>query len=422
MHPADRRPANNNPWGMDPADRRPANNDPWGMDPADRRPVTEEAWGMHPTDRLLPGEERPRREQPGGSRRRRKRRGPLLAAVATLCVLTVGALVATFLSKGSTAKPPIAAADSKAHCITLPFRGGVINQSEISAANQLTGMTYNCLSTFANPAPDWTAWETPWMFSTTSDGWDAWLKASPAHQAIMGMDLIPQSVSNNNNPLTWEQACAAGDYNQHATALAQNLVSYGAGSVVIRLGVEANGDWEADFVGSTKSEMSDWAKCYDNEVTAMRAVTGTHFLFVWNPNACTVDLPLSAWYPGNSYVDIMGIDEYDEDCANRKTVAQEGWATYSSGSASGAKGDPNFPSLDSMEAFATAHGKPLSFPEWGLDTGKPDDTQYVTNMGKLFNSSDFAFETYFDTNDDGIAPLGSSIPKATAAYSQAFKK
>ena len=130
------------------------------------------------------------------------------------------------------------------------------------------------------------------MFSTTSDGWDAWLKASPAHQAIMGMDLIPQSVSTIK-PLTWEQACAAGDYNQYATALAQNLVSYGAGSVVIRLGVEANGGWEADFVGSTTQEMRDWAKCYDNEVTAMRAVAGTHFLFVWNPNVCTVDLPLS---------------------------------------------------------------------------------------------------------------------------------
>ena len=38
----------------------------------------------------------------------------------------------------------------------------------------------------------------------------------------------------------------------------------------------------------------------------------------------------------------------------------------------------------------------------------------------MFNSSDFAFESYFD-NDDGIAPLGSSIPKATAAYSQALK-
>jgi beta-mannanase len=259
------------------------------------------------------------------------------------------------------------------------------------------------------------------MFSTTSDGWDSWLKANPAHQAVVGIDLIPQSVSNNNNPLTWEQACAAGSYNEHATALAENLVSYGAGSIVIRLGIEANGSWEADYVGSTATEMHDWAKCYDNEVATMRAVPGAHFLFVWNPNVCTTDLPLDAWYPGNSSVDIIGIDAYDQDCSTRKTVSQEGWAAYSTDSASNPKNDPNFPSLDNIEAFATANGKPLSFPEWGINSATSDDAQYVTDMAQFFNNDKFSFESYFDTNGDGIAPLGSAIPNATAAYSQAFK-
>ncbi len=35
------------------------------------------------------------------------------------------------------------------------------------------------------------------MFSTTGDNFDSWLAASPAHQVIMGMDLIPQSVSEH---------------------------------------------------------------------------------------------------------------------------------------------------------------------------------------------------------------------------------
>jgi hypothetical protein len=42
-------------------------------------------------------------------------------------------------------------------------------------------------------------------------------------------------------------------------------------------------------------------------------------------------------------------------------------------------------------------------------------------MAQMFNDSDFSFESYFDTNGDGIAPLGAAIPDATAAYSQAFK-
>jgi len=62
----------------------------------------------------------------------------------------------------------------------------------------------------------------------------------------------------------------------------------------------------------------------------------------------------------------------------------------------------------------------MSFPEWGLGDGTPDDATYVADMGQMFNSDDFAFESYFDTNDDSILQLGSAIPNATAAYSKAF--
>jgi beta-mannanase len=258
------------------------------------------------------------------------------------------------------------------------------------------------------------------MFSDPSDGWDAWLAASSSHQVVVGMDLVPQSVANNSDPLTWEDACASGSYNQYATALATNLVSYGAGNIVIRLGVEANGNWEVDYVGSTAAEMSDWAKCFDNEVAAMRAVTGAHFLFVWNPNVCTDDIPLSDWYPGDSYVDIIGVDAYDKDCLTLNTVAAEGWATYSTNSSGNTPNDPNFPSLDNIEAFAKAHGKPLSFPEWAIYDGTTDDASYVNQIAQMFKEDDFSYESYYDTGGSGIAMLGSDLPNATAAYAQAF--
>jgi beta-mannanase len=236
----------------------------------------------------------------------------------------------------------------------------------------------------------------------------------------MGQDLIPQSVSNTSNPLAWEQPCANGAYTQYATTLAKNLLSYGAGSIVIRLGIEANGEWEADYTGSSSTELSDWAQCFDNEVTAMRAVSGAHFLFVWNPNVCTQDFALDQWYPGNNYVDIIGADAYDQDCGTLKSVSQEGWSAYANDSSANTPNDPNFPSLNNIEAFAAANGKPMSFPEWGLGDGTPDDATYVADMGQMFNSDDFAFESYFDTNDDSILQLGSAIPNATAAYSKAF--
>jgi hypothetical protein len=276
------------------------------------------------------------------------------------------------------------------------------------------------METFANPMPTWSDWEQPWMFSTVSDNYDSWLAASSAHQVVMGMDLIPQAVSDNDNPLTWEQPCDAGSYDGYATKLAQNLVSYGAGGIVIRLGIEANGSWEADYTGSTTTELNDWAQCFDNEVTAMRSVAGAHFLFVWNPNICTQDFALDQWYPGNAYVDIIGADAYDQDCGTLKTVSQEGWSAYANDSSANTPNDPNFPSLNNIEAFAVAHGKAMSFPEWGIGGGLSDDASYVADMGQMFKDDDFSFQAYFDTGDDGIAQLGSSIPNATAAYSKAF--
>ncbi len=235
----------------------------------------------------------------------------------------------------------------------------------------------------------------------------------------MVMDLIPKAVSNNRNPLKWEQPCANGAYNGYATTLARNLVSYGAGNIVIRLGVEANGSWEADYVGTTSSEMSTWARCYDNEVAAMRAVPGTNFLFVWNPNICTGNIPLSKWYPGNSYVDIIGADAYDQDCQSLKTVAQEGWQAFATDSSTRGSSSSDFPSLANISAFAANHGKPMSFPEWGLMAGA-DDPAYVTGLTQMFQANNFSFESYFDANDDGVAPLGSTIPLATAVYVKAF--
>lgn len=316
---------------------------------------------------------------------------------------------------------PITVGNSRAHCITPNFPGGVLDQSIISAATSLTGVTYNCISTFANPVQNWEQWETPWMLSTVSDGWDAWLAESSAHQVIVGMDLVPQAVSNNDNPLAWEQPCASGSYDSYATRLAKNLVSYGAGNIVIRLGVEANGDWEDDYVGTTTTEMNAWAKCFDNEVAAMRAVPGANFLFVWNPNVCTANLPLSQWYPGNSYVDIIGVDAYDKDCLTLNTVSQEGWATYSTNGSSSTPNDPNFPSLANIEAFAKAHGKALSFPEWAIYSGTSDDTTYVSEMARIFNDGNFSYESYYDTGGAGVAMLGSAIPNATAAYAEVFK-
>ncbi|MHB8379033.1 MAG: glycosyl hydrolase [Acidimicrobiales bacterium] len=207
----------------------------------------------------------------------------------------------------------------------------------------------------------------------------------------------------------WEQSCAAGDFNSYATQLGTNLVAAGLQNTVLRIGAEMNGPWETDYVGTTAQEQSLWAKCFDNEVTALRQATGEHFLIDWNPNACYQNIPFANYYPGNAYVDILGLDLYNQGCDAPTTAL-----TFSQ-----LANEPG--GLTSFEAFANAQGKPMSLPEWGL-TSSPsgDDPGYMNGIGSTVANGNFAFQEYFNMADGGTLLLGSGTPQSLAAYQKWF--
>jgi beta-mannanase len=225
---------------------------------------------------------------------------------------------------------------------------------------------------------------------------------------VLGISLIPATLSDPGDPLGWEQSCAAGNFNSYASELGANLVAAGLQNSVIRLGWEMNGSWEGDFIGTTTQEQSLWATCFDNEVTALRSASGEHFLIDWNPNSCTAATPYANYYPGNAYVDIMGLDFYDQSCQNPNTaVSFSQLASVPAG-------------LNAFEAFAAAQGKPMSLPEWGLTTVGTDDSAYIDGVAAAVNSGDFAFQEYFDVVDGSAIMLTSGTPSSVAAYQQQF--
>ena len=137
----------------------------------------------------------------------------------------------------------------------------------------------------------------------------------------------------------------------YATALGTSLVKAGLQNSVIRLGTEMNGVWEGDFIGTKVSEQKTWAKCFAKEVTGLRQATGEHFLIDWNVNACIGDYGYANYYPGNKYVDILGLDLFDVGCQTPTTsLSFKQLANEQLG-------------LNYFEAFAKAKGKPMSFPD-----------------------------------------------------------
>jgi hypothetical protein len=345
----------------------------------------------------------------------------LLVVVVTVAVVPPST-VADAASQASTtraaalhpeAHESISAGPSRAECL-LPDVQGTSSlaylQSLVSGFDTLTGTTVTCLSAYLDNAQTWWQWEHPWVTSSV-DGYSSWVAQNPqVRQLVLETDLIPQGLKNVQDPMAWERACAAGRYDTYAKVLGRSLVAAGLQDSVIRLGSEMNGEWESDFIGTRVIEQKLWAKCFANEATGLRKAKGEHFLIDWNPNACAGSYPYRNFYPGNAYVNIVGIDLYDEDCLTPTTpVAFSQIVSEPYG-------------LGHFEAFARTKGKPMSIPEWGLLEAFGDDPGYISGVGHAVNTNDFAFETYFDVSrsDIGTLPLGPTTPLSLAAFLQSF--
>ena len=147
----------------------------------------------------------------------------------------------------------------------------------------------------------------------------------------------------------------------------------------------------------------------------MRSVSGEHFRFVWNPDAgafTASGYSVAAAYPGNDYVDVIGLDTYDQSWATPQTPTNA-WSSTT------------LPSLTAALHFASAEGKPLAFPEWGVTIrsdghGLGDDPYYINHMVSWMetSSNNVVFESYFDDDTGGVNSTitGGSFPESLAAF------
>jgi len=232
---------------------------------------------------------------------------------------------------------------------------------------------------------------------------------------------------------------ATGAYNSYFATLAQALVSRGiANRVVIRLGWEFNGGWYT-WRADTLAKASDFAAYWRQIVTAMRAVSGAANLqFCWNgANGWSAYALTNAW-PGDTYVDYVGVDFYDQAWdqntypyptgatpAQILACQQNAWA---------ATAGTNNNGLAWWYNFAVAHNKPFAIPEWGLcdrsdGHGGLDNPYYVQQMYNFIQdpANDVAFHVYFDVQapDGGhqVTPYAgfvSEFPQGSALYRELF--
>lgn len=285
--------------------------------------------------------------------------------------------------------------DSKTVCVR-PDSG----VNTLATFSDLVGRPVNCVILFNDANPGWAQWVNPWFthISARQNDWSAWLRAKPATRRV----VVTQEMVPNNVPSNWRELGATGAYDRYARQLGVNLVADGMSDAVIRLGHEMNGDWYHDSLGNDPAQFRDWRDYWRRIVKIMRAVPGNHFLFDWCVNAGYRNIPLNEYYPGNQFVDIIGIDAYDSGMPGNPRNEQSRWISL----------DREHMGVMQIVDFARKNGKPLSFPEWGLVSpsrgGLGDDPTYVRGIATTVVTNNVAYEAYYDRETNGTMRLGSA--------------
>ncbi len=207
---------------------------------------------------------------------------------------------------------------------------------------------------------------------------------------VLGVPSIPTD-SNGNASGTLAQG-ASGAYNTSFTVLAHTLVNAGFGHAILRLGWEFDGGWFKWSV-SNDTDAANFAAYWRQIVTAMRAVPGASFSFDWNPSGGLVSWNINNAYPGDAYVDEVGLDRYDQTWNSPQTpqVAWNDLTTMPDG-------------MNWLASFGTAHAKPITLPEWGVSTrsdghGLGDDPSFVNRMETWIASNHVAWTSYFNFDE-----------------------
>ena len=203
--------------------------------------------------------------------------------------------------------------------------------------------------------------------------------------------------------------------------VARDLKRNGRGDSFVRVGLEANGDWFP--WGSDAQRAPEFIAAFRHVVGVMRSVA-PKLSFVFDIG-CGAPLvggnnrldALTALYPGDDVVDVVGCDVYDAHTAKVRSASE--WRRFTR--------PTHGPGVADVAEFAREHGKKFAVPEWGLTKpdahGSGDNAVFIKYMYGFFaaNAADLAFENYFN---EPAAYLESSLwePTQNAAAAKAYRQ
>jgi hypothetical protein len=204
-----------------------------------------------------------------------------------------------------------------------------------------------------------------------------------------GLAMLPESNHAGRDPGEWVPA-ANGRYDTHYESVARKVAADGATNVIFRIGWESNHDSWPWYAGSDPARFK---QTFQRIARILRRHNPT-CLIEWcnvkdgRQRGSVLDL-----YPGDAYVDIVGVNFYDGYPAFNSD------ATWADEYRKKLRGGPR--GIGAWLDFARSRGKKFAVSEWGLWRGRPgctDSALYVRKMHEFFRDcgGDLAYENYFN--------------------------
>ncbi|MER7466836.1 glycosyl hydrolase [Streptomyces sp. NPDC097981] len=194
------------------------------------------------------------------------------------------------------------------------------------------------------------------------------------------------------------KAGAQGQYDGHFKKLAERLVELGVPDTILVLGWEMNG---VTYTHRCGPDPENWKAYWKRIVNTMRSVPGQKFRFDFAPSRGTDAIGWTECYPGDDVVDVIGMDSYDQEPG--RTFDEQVTQPYG---------------LQQQVDFAKAHGKPISYPEWGLFQ-QGDNPEYVRRMLEWIEQQKPLYHTITDYCPHGVWQCAQN-PQSAKAFRDAL--
>lgn len=226
--------------------------------------------------------------------------------------------------------------------------------------------------------------------------WAAWRQAEPDRMFVLNTPMLERNEERVSDVMVRRRlrSGARGLYDRHFRKLAERLVGLGIPDTVIVLGWEMNGTTYTHRCGP---DPASWKAYWKRIVTAMRSVEGQRFRFDFAPSRGRDAVPWTECYPGDDVVDIIGMDSYDQPPG--ETFDDQVNDPYG---------------LQKHVDFAAEHGKPISYPEWGLFRNG-DNPAYMGRMLDWMDLHPPVYQTITDYCPHGVWRCGGN-PESSNLY------